>query len=492
MNNFLKRIALLILILTIVVLTACSADSESGEALQNFTPSDNMTKLVVVTNRFCFDADYEEALNRFNQKLKDLGKDYYVSLEIINNLPENEKNSKNLLTSYSEKYQSAVAQMKKDNKQADILTMANIDNSSGYSDCDYFYLNDLLFPLDDYLSSDNYSALRNTISKKEWNVANRNGKTILIPTSSLSAAGRGWEVDSAALKRLGLNETDLQYDIWKILENTELKDIKIYSDSMAENFQSGSGEPMPPYNAQSYYDLLTSCVGVKFDGTEAKAINIFKDEYMEKSMNAVYKLSSFEDSDLLLYPTTIVNPKITKIGENTYIPIDGKTYLSGDLCGLGVASWSNNKEYAFDLISELNTNKELALLLNYGIKGEDYTINSDGSIAVSDSQFKNFKNPYYIFSNRSILPADDLIIASEDLSTSKLSPICGFIFDNSNVKDEIENTNKVLLKYRENLFIGEGDYDTLKEKFLSELDAAGIEKIVIEANSQISAWKEAL
>lgn len=494
MNKHFKRvIALLTLILTLAVLAACNNDAEDpgSKAPESFTPSDNMTELVVVTNSFCFDADYEEALNCFNQKLKDLGKDYYISFEVINNLPDDENNSKSLLTSYSEKYQAAVAQMKKDNKQADVLTMANIDDSSGYSDCDFFYLNDLISPLDDYLSEEKYRSIKEVISEKEWELASRDGKTVIVPTSALSATGRGWEVDSATIKNLGISETDLQHDIWEILENDELKDIKIYSDAMAENYQSGSGDPLPPYNAQAYYDLISSCVGVKLDGGEAEAVNIFEDEYMEKSMSAAYKLSGIEDSDLSLYPTTVVNSKITKIGDNTYIPIDGNTYLSGDLCGLGVASWSENKEYAFDLITELNTNKELALLLNYGIEGENYTLGSDDSVSVSDSQFEKYKNPYYIFSNRNILPADDSIIASEDLGSSRLSPICGFIFDNSNVKAEIESTNKVLVKYRETLFKGQGDYETLRSEFLNELEIAGVEAIVDEANRQISAWKEA-
>ena len=72
-----------------------------------------------------------------------------------------------------------------------------------------------------------------------------------------------------------------------------------------------------------------------------------------------------------------------------------------------------------------------------------------------------------------------------------ISEICGFIFDNSNVKAEIESTNKVLVKYRETLFKGQGDYETLRSEFLNELEIAGVEAIVDEANRQISAWKEA-
>ena len=59
MNNHFKRvIALLTLILTLAAFAACSAEDKVGDEASSFTPSDDMAKLVVVTNSFCFDADY--------------------------------------------------------------------------------------------------------------------------------------------------------------------------------------------------------------------------------------------------------------------------------------------------------------------------------------------------------------------------------------------------------------------------------------------------
>lgn len=479
-----KTLVLLFLILTVVPFVACLSDSDNSKHPDEFTPSDNMTKLVLVTNKFCFDADYENTLNLFNQRLTDLGKEYYIDLNIIDNLPSNNNEKTLEQTSYSVKYQTAVQKMQKNGEQADIITMANIDDSSGYSDYDYFYLNEMIKPLDDFIISD--TSLKKIISKTEWNLAKRNGKIYIVPTSSLSATGRGWEVQTSSITKLGITERDLQGEIWDILNKDKLADKKIYADLAAENWQSGSGNPLPPYNSEWYYDLITSCVGVKFNNSEPKAINIFEDEYMENSISTTYELSDLEDSDLCLYPTTVTNSNIKKNEDTTYIPIDEKLYLTGDLCGLGVATWTKNEEYAFDFISTLNTDKDLALLLNYGIEGKNYTLNSDGSVTVSDSQFESYKNPYYIFSNRRILPADSTINITDNLESAVISPICGFIFDTTDVEDKIECTNQVLVKYRDTLFKGKGDYEALKEKFLNDLKKAGIQSIVDEANRQIA------
>ena len=76
------------------------------------------------------------------------------------------------------------------------------------------------------------------------------------------------------------------------------------------------------------------------------------------------------------------------------------------------------------------------------------------------------------------------------LGFSKLSPIYSFIFDYTKVKSEIIATNKVITKYKSNLFVGKGDYAELSKKFNEDLEKAGVQKIVDEANKQIAIWQK--
>ena len=248
----------------------------------------------------------------------------------------------------------------------------------------------------------------------------------------------------------------------------------------------------PPYCAELYYDLITPCVGVKFDSDSAKAINIYQDEYITKSIKSTYSMGSFDKCKLSIVPAYTSSDKVTtnSIDGTITIPINDKLYSCGNISGLGIANWSKNANYAYDLISLLNTNKELATLLNYGIEGVNYTKNDDGTVKLSNSEDDNYYNPNCIFSNSKILPTNADYPYTDNSKDTVLSPIYSFIFDYNKVKSEIIATNKVITKYKSNLFVGKGDYAELSKKFNEDLEKAGVQKIVDEANKQIAIWQK--
>ena len=491
-----KNKVFVILLLLMFMFTSCSSGNVNSESSNghtslstHFTPSESMKKLGLVVDKYSFNAVYENALNIFNEKLMECGKNYYLAIKVIDNLPFDDKEKAQDITTYSKKYQDAVKQMKSNAEYADVIVMTNTDDSSGLSDYDAFYSAEIICNLDDYLKSDIGSKLYDSLDNKIWQSAKRGGKVFIVPTG-YCAVFRGWSTEKSALIKAGIGERQLNCEIWDMLEKSELSSIKLYVDSGALTIKSGSGDPVPPYNADNYYALITPCVGVRLDDKSKTAINIFEDEYMKESIRAYYSISPQEEADVVIYNTTLVNPYITESDGCINIPVDNRGYLKGNVNGLGIAEWSENKDEAFDLICELNTNKELALLLNYGIEGENYTLNSDGSVSVTDSQFESYRNPYYVFSNRSVLPDDKTVsnYQTQSYDNVELSPICGFIFDKETVEKEIEATNAVLKKYSDTLFSGKGDYEVLKAQFDKEMQKAGIQKIIDEANRQIADW----
>ena len=48
----------------------------------------------------------------------------------------------------------------------------------------------------------------------------------------------------------------------------------------------------------------------------------------------------------------------------------------------------------------------------------------------------------------------------------------------------------MITKYKSNLFVGKGDYAELSKKFNEDLEKAGVQKIVDEANKQIAIWQK--
>lgn len=494
-NYKIKINTVAVLLLLILMLTGCSANTSTGNVSENaasysaLTPSEDMKKLVLVVDKHSFNAEYDKMLNVFNHKLAENGKKYYLEIKVLDNLPK-EKEKTESLTSYCKTYQDKVNRMKANNESADIITMTNTDDSSGLSDYDAFYSAKIISSLDSYLKTEKGVKLFNSLEEKIWQSSKRDGEFFIVPSTG-GASFRGWNVEKLALKSSGITEKQLQCEIWEITDNPDLSDKKLFFNSGALNFYSGSGSPIPINNAEAYYDLITSCVGVKLDDKSKTAINIYEDDYIQKSVKAYFSMSSSDEAKVAIDNCTVSNYEIIDSGKQINIPINNKGYIKGTVCGLGIADWSKNKDEAFDLIYELNTNKELATLLNYGIEGENYTLNSDGSVSISDSQFDTYRNLYY-FSNNNVLPYYELLegFHTKSYDNVELSPICGFIFDKEPVKNEIKATNAVVKKYSETLLSGIGDYEKLKAQFDSEMQKAGIQKIVDEANRQISAWSD--
>jgi putative aldouronate transport system substrate-binding protein len=72
--------------------------------------------------------------------------------------------------------------------------------------------------------------------------------------------------------------------------------------------------------------------------------------------------------------------------------------------------------------------------------------------------------------------------------SAKVSKACGFIFDNSSVKNEIAACNNVLSQYNSAISSGCVDYNTELPKFVSALKAAGLTKIIAAKQKQYDAW----
>jgi putative aldouronate transport system substrate-binding protein len=111
-------------------------------------------------------------------------------------------------------------------------------------------------------------------------------------------------------------------------------------------------------------------------------------------------------------------------------------------------------------------------------------------VKLSNSEDDNYYNPNCIFSNSKILPTNADYPYTDNSKDTVLSPIYSFIFDYNKVKSEIIATNKVITKYKSNLFVGKGDYAELSKKFNEDLEKAGVQKIVDEANKQIAIWQK--
>ena len=101
------------------------------------------------------------------------------------------------VTSYSKKYQEAVQKMQANAEQADIIAMANIDDSAEFCDYDAFYMEGIVSSLNVYLKSETEKNLYGALDEKVWQSLKLGGESDRVPTG-YNAQWRGWSTEKVA------------------------------------------------------------------------------------------------------------------------------------------------------------------------------------------------------------------------------------------------------------------------------------------------------
>ena len=170
--------------------------------------------------------------------------------------------------------------------------------------------------------------------------------------------------------------------------------------------------------------------------------------------------------------------------------------------GVNFGQWTlpaacESPEKALAFLNILYSDPEVQNLFRYGIEGKDYVV-KEGEIAGYPDGVNNsnvgWTNESWITGNAAIGYAwetDPENVWEEYQNyndTAKVSPLYGFIFDSSKVKNEIVAIANVIDKYQGIVEAGLNDPESTVAKFNEDLRAAGIQKIVDEMQAQTDAW----
>lgn len=165
----------------------------------------------------------------------------------------------------------------------------------------------------------------------------------------------------------------------------------------------------------------------------------------------------------------------------------------------GVSSSCTQPQKVIDFLELLYTNTELANIMNYGIEGTHY-ITNEGSQIISYPEgidatscgYGNFVGTYG--DNSKIYQREPLTdefvsnISAFMYPNATPSKFLGYTFDPSNVTTEITAVTAVVGQYAPALECGTVDPEQMIPEFIDALNAAGIEKIIAENQSQLDAW----
>lgn len=349
-----------------------------------------------------------------------------------------------------------------------------------------------------------------------------NDKLYGLPTFHEYARASGLVCRTDILEKLQYDTASIK--TWADLEPLFAKVKEAYPEmNVLSPVEVGSGI-LDYYNAGTF-DILTEGVGVYVNGDGSEVLNIYNTPEFLKLAAAAFDwnkkgyfmsdATTVTDTrqDLLAAGNTfgyigIIHPgTATQELKNSGVPVT--TIITSDIMlntsGVNFAQYMvpsacSTPEKAVKLLEIILTNKDMANLLMYGLEGNDYVINDEANKIVGypegvDSSNVGWNNETWLAGNGSLAyvwESDEPGLWEKYLefnNSGTISPLFGFTFDAANVKSEITAVQNVINKYESVICAGYSEPNASVTKMVAELDAAGINKIIDEAKTQIDTWK---
>ena len=272
-------------------------------------------------------------------------------------------------------------------------------------------------------------------------------------------------------------------------------------------------------------------IGVPFEDSSFQVIDAVAGEHYKlyaKTMADWYKEGYIRSDIMSVDTSTLTTPKNGEINENTYIltcdpylteadqdwaiedcgmdmtylPIEEDAYLhKGDATAYALPYCSDEPERAMMVLNAIYSQPDLYNTLIYGIEGEDYTKNDDGTITTSYSGASPTADDSYGIQRWIIGSCKNALINNGtdpnyyiDLealeSTAKVNPFMNFTFDKTNVEGICASILNVYYEYGPQIDNGvAGDnWEELYNSYMSARKDAGIEELVTEFQSQLDAY----
>lgn len=189
----------------------------------------------------------------------------------------------------------------------------------------------------------------------------------------------------------------------------------------------------------------------------------------------------------------------------TYLPVEenASLILGGDT-SYAIPYCADEPERAMMVLNAIYSQPDLYNTLIYGIEGEDYTMNDDGTITTSYSGASPTADDSYGIQRWIIGSCKNALINNgtdpnyyADLEaleeTARVNPFLNFTFDRTNVEGICASILNVYYEYGPQLDNGvAGDnWEELYNNYMAARKDAGIEELVTEFQNQLNAYIEA-
>jgi putative aldouronate transport system substrate-binding protein len=361
--------------------------------------------------------------------------------------------------------------------------------------------------------------LYSAVSPYLWDAAKINGKIYAVPNEQIAASATALFIKKDLADKYGLDAPAIKKtsDIEPFLEKIKNNEPDIYPFRPNWGIRSFADMDEVTY----YENVLGSDNGenppvrVKIDGNSTEVIPITKDPayydcaaklwdwfrkgYIRKDIASVMdeaqelKAGKFGVWLATDKPGVDVTTSESMGYQVITIPVS-KAHLSSSsviAAMTGIGRNSKNPKAAVSLLELVNTDKEFFNLLTLGIEGVQYEKAGGGAIrrlgtsnyAIAGWQLGNQFNSYLTEKQPPDLWEETKRVNEESVK----SPLLGFAFDSSKVKNELSQCGTVIKQYA---VAGNGSEDPQKyfEAFSKKLDEVGVNKIKEELERQIDEF----
>lgn len=344
--------------------------------------------------------------------------------------------------------------------------------------------------------------------------ASMGGKLNAFPVNNALATTEYWVFNKELVDKHGLNVDNVQ----------TLQDLAPILEEFAEKNDDPSITPigMTQTSIHAPYDFINGqTLGVPFEGETEKIVNVYESEEMQNNIKTMHDY--YQKGYILKDAATITSNPFPLDGGNWLVRRESggdETSIKNALVNLAkhdlilkplnnaykttgfarvgmhaVSASSKKQTESMELLNYVNTNKEVADLLVYGIEGQHYDRNEDGSITMTNT--KDYYQGawalldcYLISSTTPVTDETDANaqIAKEFQQDSPESPILGFSFDSSKFRTEMASINSIMDQYLPTLKTGTMDPEKILPEMLDKIEKAGNDRMQEEAQRQYEEW----
>ena len=491
MNKKMKALALLLVgIMSVGTMTACSSGQSAEGDTSSTGTSQGTEKTDAPVNLVWWTIGNEpKELKAVNDKINEYTKEKLnVTIEFR-------------YASWGE-YAEKLSKIVQSGENYDIAFGASINNYADLASKGYFADLKEILPT-------TAPALWDFLPEHLWKGVTVNDQIFGVPVYKDSSQSQYWVWDQELVERLGID-----YQNIFTLEDLDpaLRAIKADDPSKYPLILQG-GEGINGFIAtvNSTDEFLDNpYVGISYDDPSAKVISPWEQEGVMNNLRILH--TWFNDG--------LINPDAATLTEaSKYRPVTsdqgyphaeadwansrqypvvsnmffGPKYSTKTIQGsfLVVSAGSKHKEEALKVIELFNTDSYARNLLAFGIEDQHYKKTGDNTIEILNDAYQVPAYSQATFFNMYVVdpaPATKWTDLQAHNEKATASPALGFTFDTNPVKNQVAACANIQAKYKPSLITGSVDPDVVVPKMLEELNKAGYQDILLEAQAQLDAY----